>query len=305
MKVVAFINYKGGVGKTTLASNIAADLASRGKKVLCIDLDPQSNLTFSFLKVEDWKNKFQDNMTIKNWYDDFINSKEANEISSLIVKPKRVNLKAHGNLDLICSHLGLINVDLELAIMLGGASQRQQRSNFLKVYSHLSEGLKTLANEYEIVIIDCPPNFNIVTKNALVACDYYVAPAKPDYLSTLGLEELQRNIFELVNDYNYNVEHQDFNDYKEINPKSLGMIANMVGVKDSRPISTQSNYIAQVERRGTKVFQTYIRENKTTYADAPEEGIPVVLRRPADKTERVINAELKALTSEFIMEVGL
>ena len=56
MKVVSFINYKGGVGKTTLASNIAADLALRGKKVLCIDLDPQSNLTFSFYNVEYWIN---------------------------------------------------------------------------------------------------------------------------------------------------------------------------------------------------------------------------------------------------------
>jgi len=66
VKVVSFINCKGAVRKTTLASNIAADLALRGKKVLCIDLDPQSNLTFSFYRVEEWKNKLQNNMTIKN-----------------------------------------------------------------------------------------------------------------------------------------------------------------------------------------------------------------------------------------------
>ena len=305
MKIVAFINYQGRVGKTTLASNIAADLASRGKRVLCLDLDPQSNLTFSFFKVEEWKDNFQDNMTIKNWYHDFIKGKEENEISKLIVKPPRANSKVHGNLDLICSHLGLINVELELAIMLGGASQRQQRNNFLKVYSRLSEGLKTLADEYEIIIIDCPPNFNIITQNALVASDYYVSPAKPDYLSTLGLEELQKNIFQLVNDYNYNVQHQDFDNYKEINPTALGMIANMIGVRDSKAIAAQSNYIAQVENKGTKVFKAKIRDSKTSYAAATEEGIPVVLRRPTDKTEKIINAELKALTNEFIIEVGL
>jgi chromosome partitioning protein len=305
MKVVAFINYKGGVGKTTLASNIAADLAARGKKVLCVDLDPQSNLTFSFFKVDEWKNNFQDNTTIKNWYDDFINMKEENEISKYIVRPTRVNAIVRGDLDLICSHLGLINVDLELAIMLGGASQRQQRNNFLKVHSRLREGLKTLDDKYDIAIIDCPPNFNIVTKNALVASDYYVVPARPDYLSTLGLEELQRNIFELLNDYNYNVGHQSFNDYKEIEPKSLGMIANMIGVKDNKPISTQSHYITHAEKRGTKVFNAKIRDNKTYYASAPEEGIPVVLKRPKDKTERIINEELRELTSEFIEKVGL
>jgi chromosome partitioning protein len=305
MKIVSFINYKSGVGKTTLASNIAADLASRGKRVLCIDLDPQASLTFSFLKVEEWKNNFQEDMTIKNWYDDFINEQEENQISNLIVKPARVNSRVHGNLDLICSHLGLINVDIDLALMLGGASQRQQKNNFLKVYSRLREGLKTLEDVYEIILIDCPPNFSIVTQNALVASDYYVAPAKPEYLSTLGLEELQKNIFELVNDYNYNVEHQDFNNYKEINLRPLGMIANMIGVKDNKPIAAHSNYIEYIEKRGTKVFKAKIRESRSSYSAAPEEGIPVVLRRPTDKTEKVINAELKALTNEFITVIGL
>ena len=55
MKVVSIINYKGGVGKTTITSNIAAGLANKGYKVLAIDLDPQSNLTFSFLDIDDWK----------------------------------------------------------------------------------------------------------------------------------------------------------------------------------------------------------------------------------------------------------
>lgn len=305
MKVVAFINYKGGVGKTTLASNIAADLALRGKKVLCLDLDPQSNLTFSFLRVDEWKTNFQDNFTIKNWYDDFISRKEENEIARFIIKPTKVNMQVKGNLHLICSHLGLINVDLELAIMLGGVSQRQQRSNFLRVHSRLLEGLKTLEKIYDIIIIDCPPNFNIVTKTALVACDYYVVPAKPDYLSTLGLVELQKNIFELVDEYNYHVDHQDFNQYTIIAPTSLGMIANMVGIRDNKPISTHINYIAYVEKRGIKVFKAKIRDSKTCYATAPEEGIPVVLKRPTDKTEKAVNAELKALTEEFMSEVGL
>lgn len=305
MKVVSFINYKGGVGKTTLASNIAADLALRGKKVLCIDLDPQSNLTFSFYRVEEWKNRLQNNMTIKKWYDDFVNRKNTDKISKYIVNPVRVNEMVNKNLDLICSHLGLINIDLELATMLAGASTKQQRNNFFNVYSHLRLELKDLEDKYDIVIIDCPPNFNIITKNALVASDYYVVPARPDYLSTLGFEELERNIVELVKEYNYNVELES--DYKvsKINPISLGMIANMIGVRVNNPISTQAYYINQVIKSGRKVFETKIRDNKTIYATAPEEGIPVVLNKSSDPTAKAVNKELKELTDEFINKVGL
>lgn len=305
MKVVSFINYKGGVGKTTLASNIAADLALRGKKVLCIDLDPQSNLTFSFYRVEEWKNKLQNNMTIKKWYDDFVNRKNTDKISKYIVKPIRVNDLVNKNLDLICSHLGLINIDLELATMLAGASTKQQRNNFFNVYSHLRDELKDLEDKYDIAIIDCPPNFNIITKNALVASDYYVVPAKPDYLSTLGFEELERNIIELVKEYNYYIELES--DYKgsKINPISLGMIANMIGVRVNNPISTQAYYINQVIKSGRKVFEVKIRDNKTIYATAPEEGIPVVLNKPSDSTTKAVNKELKDLTTEFIKKVGL
>lgn len=104
MKVISFINYKGGVGKTTLASNIAADLACRGNRVLYIDLDPQSNLTFSFFKVDEWQNNFQSSLTIKNWYDGFIDGSDLNDIAKFIVKPTKVNQFTNKNLDIICSH---------------------------------------------------------------------------------------------------------------------------------------------------------------------------------------------------------
>ena len=62
------MNYKGGVGKTTLASNIGAELAYFGNNVLMIDLDPQSSLTFSFVKPDDWKTLLSDSKSIKNWF---------------------------------------------------------------------------------------------------------------------------------------------------------------------------------------------------------------------------------------------
>ena len=88
---------------------------------------------------------------------------------------------------MICSHLGLINVDLELATKLGGASLAEAKKNFIAIHRRLAGGLSALAKEkYDVVLIDCPPNFNIVTKTAIIASDYILVPARPDYLSTLG-----------------------------------------------------------------------------------------------------------------------
>ncbi|MGB2798736.1 MAG: AAA family ATPase, partial [Dehalococcoidia bacterium] len=206
MQIVSCINYKGGVGKTTIVANLAAELAWRGNKVLTIDLDPQASLTFSFVSVDIWRNNYEQSRTIKNWYDEFIDETGNLALDSLIIRPTRVNRivnRNNGQLDLICSHLALINVDLELATKLGGASPRQVRNNFLNVHSRLKKGLTELdENQYNYILIDCPPNFNIVTKNAIVCSDSYLIPAKPDYLSTLGIDQLQRHVRELVTDYN-------------------------------------------------------------------------------------------------------
>ena len=71
MRVVSVINYKGGVGKTSLTANLAAELAWRGKKVLLLDLDAQASLTFSLIAPDDWKDNYADRLTIKSWFDSF------------------------------------------------------------------------------------------------------------------------------------------------------------------------------------------------------------------------------------------
>jgi chromosome partitioning protein len=72
MEIVSVINYKRGVGKTTITANLAAEFAFRGLKVLALDLNPQASLTFSFVGVDEWRSKFEQGHTIKNWYDAFI-----------------------------------------------------------------------------------------------------------------------------------------------------------------------------------------------------------------------------------------
>ncbi len=312
MRIVSVINYKGGVGKTTIVANLTAELAFRGKKVLCIDLDPQASLTFSFVSVDAWRQNYEQDKTIKTWYDAFIDEKTDFDLPSLIISPSEVNNRVSniasvkgGKVDLICSYLGLINVELELATCLGGASSRQVRNNFLRVYSRFKQGISALVDrDYDYLLVDCPPNFNIVTKNAIVASNYYLVPAKPDYLSTLGIDQLNRNVIELINDYNNHVMEVGNPQYASISPTILGVLFVMINIYGGKPISTQGQYIQEVANRTgasrVPILKTFIRENKTVYGVAPEYGVPVVLQGASGETYENVQQELEDLTSEFI-----
>lgn len=295
MKVVSVINYKGGVGKTTITANLASEMVRKNKRVLVIDLDPQTNLTFSYIKVEKWRSEYEKNKTIKYWFDSIIDgTRPIPTFRDLIVK--------NNGVDLICSHLGLIDVDIELAAGLSAGTERQHKNNFIKTYSYIKNELITLKDEYDIVLFDCPPNFSIVTKNALVASDYYVVPAKMDYLSTLGINQLKNHVDSLVKQYN----HYIVEDNKKTNPGFLGVIATMVSIRNNTPISAQQTYVQQLKRNGITLFDSMIRENKTIYADAPEYGIPVVCQSVSSgSTYEQVVLELKRLTNEFIGKVGI
>lgn len=305
MKTISVMNYKGGVGKTTISANIAAELAFNNKKVLAIDLDPQANLTFSFVDVNEWQRLDSVGKTIKHWFDDFLDSGGDSGLSGLITRPANINnqlsaYNASGYVDLISSHLELINVDLELATHLGGTTDRTIRSNYLRVLSRLKKKIEDIKGEYDVVIIDCPPNFNIVTQNAIVASDLYLVPAKPDYLSTLGIDQLIRHITELKNKYNEYVAGAKSEDWTEIDPQILGVIFTMVSIYGGEPISALRNYMSQVRRTGTVVFESYMRENKTLFSSAPENGVPVVLKADVSTgTHKDVRSELEGIVSEL------
>lgn len=294
MKVVSIINYKGGVGKTTITSNIASEMAHRGKKVLVIDLDPQTNLTFSYMKVEQWQENYEKKRTIKYWFDSIIDgTTPVPSFSDLVVKK---------DVDIICSHLGLVDVDIELAAGLTGNTERQQKHNFIKTYSYVRNELQKLKDQYDVVLFDCPPNFSIVTKNAIVASDYYIIPAKMDYLSTLGINQLRKHVDTLVSQYN---RYREGTTTEIINPQFLGVVATMISIRNGAPITTQQYYVDGLKRNGVSLFNTMIRENKTLYASAPDSGSPVVMQQHSGGTYAEVVKELETLTSEFIKKVGL
>ncbi|AYK05655.1 ParA family protein [Brevibacillus laterosporus] len=303
MKKISIINYKGGVGKTTLSANLAAELAFRNKRVLIVDLDPQANLTFSFFKLQEWQRIDQQGKTIKHWYDAFLDEDKDLSLSQLIVSPQKVNAKlksfgSTGRLDIINSHLELINVDMELATRYGGNSDRTIRSSFLRLFSRLQKGLEEIKDNYDIVIIDCPPNFNIVTQNAIIASDYYLVPARPDVLSTIGIDQLVRHIDSLTEKYNEFVEQGNNNSWARIKPTMLGVIFSMITIYDEKPISTQREFIRQV-KRSYPIFDNYMRDNKTLFAKSPDYGVPVVLDGDVTGIYLDIREELEGIVTEL------
>lgn len=306
MHIVSVINYKGGVGKTTVTANIASELAWRGKKVLLIDTDAQASLTFSFVTPDEWDTSYKTDKTIKSWFDAISQGQEPPELTDFVITPPAVNRRVAnrgGKIDLICSHLGLINVDLDLALLLGGANMAASKRNYLKVHGQLRQALASIADnaDYDIVLIDCPPNFNIVTKNAIVASEHILIPAKPDYLSTLGIDFLQRSVKELVKDFN---EYAGPDGADSIAPQILGVIFTMIQITSGQPIAAQRQFISQTKRLGVRTLDNYFRDNKTIFADAPQNLVPVVLNAYTNNTYSDIVQEIETVVGEFSSLLG-
>ena len=302
MNVVSVINYKGGVGKTSLTANLAAELAWRGKRVLLLDFDAQASLTFSMIPPDEWKDKYQSSKTIKAWFDSFAD-KSAISLKSIVQTPAKVNsvvAKKGGKIDAIYSHLGLINVDLELATNLGGATLAQVKKNFTAIHRRLADGLDCFGDDdYDLVLIDCPPNFNIVTKTAIVASDFLLVPARPDYLSTLGIDYLIRSVNSLVKDYNDFAQLQQGDKVDEIKPKTLGVVFTMIQEYGKGPMAAQRAFMAQHHAAGLSIFDAYIKRNDTLFADAPQYGVPVVLNHYSSGSHQTVVEGLESVATEF------
>lgn len=309
MKIVSVINYKGGVGKTTLTANLAAELAYQGKRVLLLDMDAQCSLTFSFILPDEWKSKLSgdgtpgSDRTIKSWFDGIgDDDMKTPSLEDLILSNLKVAsfLRDNGGrIDLIPSHLGLINVDLDLAYMLTGVPPGRVERQRTKVYGLLRSHLGRYVEKakYDVVLIDCPPNFNIVTKNAIMASDGILIPAKPDYLSTLGIDYLVRHYGNLVDEFNTGSRSA------AIQPEILGVVFTMIQIYRGQPIRAQRDYMRPPSN--VHVLSSTIRENKTIFADAPEDGIPVVLHRYSSGTYAKIVSEIEALATEFCRRAGV
>ena len=186
MKTFVVANQKGGVGKTTTVLNLGAAIAQQGKKVLLVDLDPQSNLSsgIGFTKQFDkqsWSKNQQ--APYKNIYDVLINSIP---IRSVFVSTSTPNLF------LVPSHLSLAGAEIEMVSMMS-------RETLLK------KALTDVKNDFDIAIIDCPPSLGLLTINGLCAGDNLIIPIQCEYFALEGLGQLI-NTTKLVKSINPSLE---------------------------------------------------------------------------------------------------
>lgn len=182
--IVSSVNLKGGVGKTALAVNMAAYFGRKGKRTLLVDLDPQTNATFSCIGVEDWRK----HAAAKGTVADLLGARQHASAHNSTRTAESVILKnVFANVDLVPSHLDLFTIDLDMA----GATAREMR---------LKKALVSVQDQYDLIVCDCPPNLTIPTQNALAASSHFFVPISADFLSALGVGILLNRIKKLGQD---------------------------------------------------------------------------------------------------------
>lgn len=242
-KIISFINLKGGVGKTTSAVAISEFLAEEyQKRVLLVDLDPQTNATIALIDEEVWKQRDDAGLTLRQLFEDRLKGTSKFNIQNAIMK-KVSNL--HGgitNLSLLPSSLGLIDLQDQLPLIPSGTFYAVNPVNVLRT------ALDPCLKEYDYVIIDCPPNLGIITLNGLNISTGYVIPVIPDILSTFGIPQILDRI-------------ETFSKASSLHVPPKGII---VSKYDSRS-SLHNSILPQLRRKATSgklppVFDTVVSQ---------------------------------------------
>ena len=188
--VISTINLKGGVGKTTTTVALAETISvERHKRVLVIDLDPQTNATTMLIGEERWYELNQNERTLARLFKDALVSDQDNkkfDLTTTLVK--KVSDVMYANIDLLPSSLDLIDVQDQLATIPSG------RFYAINPIELLWRSVKAKLDDYDVVLVDCPPNLGIITLNGLRISSGYIIPTIPDHLSTYGIPQIVQRV---------------------------------------------------------------------------------------------------------------
>ena len=198
---------------------------------------------------------------MRNFYEPLLLGENPPDLTSLIIHRKT----EQAEFDLLSSHLDLIDIDVQLAGLLQGGTYEILAANSLKNVSCLSKSLLPLSNKYDLVLIDCPPNFNLTVKSALFASDYYIIPTKLDYFSTLGVMTVRENIKSFKNVYSEYMNRLKNSDYNPLAVHLLGVVPMMVNViKGTELQNIQKEYMNKLREKNFYIFQ-YVRNNNEMF----------------------------------------
>lgn len=229
-RIIAIANQKGGVGKTTTAINLSACLAEAGKKVLTIDLDPQGNTT-SGLGVNKAE---QEHTTYKLLIGE-------DPVEACLLK------EVLPNLDMLPSNINLSGAEIEMI----GIEQKE----FV-----LKKEIDKIRDQYDFVIIDCPPSLNMLTVNAMTTADTVLVPIQCEYYALEGLSQLIHTI---------NLVKQRLNPVLELE----GVVFTMYDARTNLSLQVVENVKSSLKNT---VYKTIIPRN-VRLAEAPSHGMPITL----------------------------
>lgn len=276
-KILSVINYKGGVGKTTTTYHIGVWLAlNHHKKVLLVDVDPQANLTFLCATPERWQ-EFRDNTgTIASLYRAHLENKPFDLRTIIWSSPiERAGKPVVPGLDLVPSDVELLSIDLDLQASSTGFTRLEDAaSQHITKRSILNDALQVVTDEYDYILIDCPPNLYLVTQNALAVSDAYIVTALPDHLSTIGLKILYDRIERLNKLLAY---ASAISENALTGPSLGGIIFVRVRLGGTRVTKAHARKMEEIQADyGAVVFEQYTTEG-IGYGEASERALPVFL----------------------------
>jgi chromosome partitioning protein len=291
--VLSMVNFKGGVGKTTLSVNIAACLAQEfGQRVLLVDLDAQANASIWMLGPERWRSISGPDLNCTSYGLFF-----GNLSPDAIVVP----YEGGGKNNPCMPQLHLIPSSFRMIVLENNIVERlhRQKSDGRYVldseYGYLHESIRPLHDRYDYIIYDCPPNIYYVTKNAMRSCRFIVMPCIPDTLSTFGLKLLVSRANHLITqlvrrkevDVSAALLGVAVNKFKQVNELKRGLDELIATVEDMK--STGRYTIVKPQ---TTVF-SYVVRDLIAHSEAVHAGKPLALHKPSSDAYK----DIKALTA--------